>query len=84
MMEHMFLYGSCLNLFCILRSFYPEAKPWTNVDHIITEIDGKFYDITGSVNNKGYTPYAPESYRDKVGIRKSFNQQYKLQYKFEL
>jgi len=53
-MTNIFLYGSCLNLFCILRSIYPEAQPWYNVDHVITEIGGRFYDITGSVSNEGY------------------------------
>lgn len=56
-MENIFLKGSCLNFFCILRAVYPQAQPWFNIDHIITEIDGKFYDITGVVSNEGYMPF---------------------------
>ena len=39
--------GLCFEFHKILRSIYPEAVPWTNIDHVWTEIDGKFYDIDG-------------------------------------
>ena len=35
-MGDIFSYGSCLNLFIILRNIFPEAKPYFNIDHIIT------------------------------------------------
>lgn len=53
-MKDIFTKGGCLNLFCVLRAVYPEARAWFNVDHVITEIDGKYYDITGTVSSKGY------------------------------
>lgn len=55
-MSEIFLYGSCLNFFCILKSIYPEAEAYFNVDHVITRIDSRCYDITGAVNAKGYKP----------------------------
>lgn len=38
---------------------FPEAKMWYNgVEcHVITEIDGKFYDITGRVKKGAAVPY---------------------------
>lgn len=42
--------GSCLNFFLILHSIYPEAVAYFNIDHIITEIDGVFYDVNGCVS----------------------------------
>ena len=74
-MENIFSYGSCLNLFIILRNIFPEAKPYFNIDHIITKIDNKFYDIKGTVLNiKGYEPY--EKFFDKKGLNRSFTQMY--------
>ena len=43
-MEDIFLNGSCLNLYLILRNIFPEAVPYYNSDHIITKIDDRFYD----------------------------------------
>lgn len=73
-MEYVYTNGSCINFFCILKQVFPNAKPWFNIDHIITEIDGKFYDITGSVSNKGYAPYT--THYSKRGTSKSFSQMY--------
>jgi hypothetical protein len=73
-MEYVYTHGSCLNFFCILKQVFPQAKPWFNADHIITEIDEKFYDITGRVSNEGYAPYT--SYYSKKGTSRSFTQMY--------
>lgn len=74
--EFVYTNGSCLNFFCILRLIFPEAKAWFNVDHIITEIDGKFYDINGVVHKtKSYLPYV--EYYDKNKLSRSFTQMYK-------
>ncbi|MCE7039200.1 hypothetical protein [Dyadobacter sp. CY312] len=53
-MKNIFLFGSCLNLFKILRTVFPEAKAWFDLNHVITEIDGRFYDITGQVQKKNH------------------------------
>lgn len=78
-MVNIFTKGSCLNFYLILRTVYPNAIPWYNQDHIVTEIDGRFYDITGSVSNEGYLKYS-EFYNKKRMI-KSFKQMYKHNYK---
>ncbi len=46
---HYFSNGGCWQFFEILRAFYPEAQPWTDGDHVVTRIDGKLYDIGGTV-----------------------------------
>lgn len=43
--------GSCLNFFLILKEIYPQAIGYYNNDHVITNIDGVFYDITGEIKN---------------------------------
>lgn len=78
-MIDIFTKGSCLNLFLILHSIYPEAKPLFNIDHVITEIDNKCYDITGQVSKKGYSLFS-ELY-NKKGISKSFSQMLKYDYR---
>lgn len=73
-MENIFLYGSCMNFYMILKSIFPESRPWYNVDHVITEIDGTFYDITGVVSGKGFLPFS--EYYDKKGTSSAFKQMY--------
>lgn len=51
--------GVCLNLFYILRSAFSKAKPWYSPRHVhvVTEIDGKFYDINGQAKpDESYKP----------------------------
>ena len=54
--------GGCWQLFVLLRTVWPQATPWYNhVDgHVITEIDGHFYDIRGRVHDHIATPMADE------------------------
>lgn len=49
-----FTEGSCFRLYRILKTIFPEAKPyWSDRDgHCITKIDGKYYDIGGRVTDK--------------------------------
>lgn len=82
-MVNIYTGGGCLNFHLILRSVFQEAKPYYNGDHIITEIEGKYYDITGVVYNRGeYLPF--EGYYDKKGTRRAFNQMYRAEYKTNL
>ena len=41
--------GSCYQFYLILKQVFPDAIAYYNQDHVITLIDGKFYDITGEV-----------------------------------
>jgi len=43
--------GGCYQFYLILKEIFPQSICWYDsiVGHIITEIDGKFYDITGEV-----------------------------------
>lgn len=47
--EDVYTKGSCYQLHLILKTVFPQAKQWV-IDsplHVLTEIDGKFYDIYG-------------------------------------
>jgi hypothetical protein len=46
--------GSCYQFYKILKSVFPQAKGYYNVDHVITEINGKYYDITGEVKRDNH------------------------------
>lgn len=78
-MENIFTKGSCLNFFLILHSIYPQSKPLFNIDHVITEIDGRCYDITGCVSCKGYSKFS--GFYDKKRISKSFSRMLKYEYR---
>lgn len=39
--------GGCYQLHKILRTVWPQARPWSDLNHVWTEIDGAFYDIEG-------------------------------------
>jgi len=47
--QSVFNYGSCYQLYKILKTVFPEAKPLINLDgqHIVTNIGGINYDING-------------------------------------
>ena len=49
--QEVYTEGSCYHFYLILKQVFPNAIAWYdhNHDHIITEIDNKFYDITGEV-----------------------------------
>jgi hypothetical protein len=56
-----------------MKSIFPEAEAWYNFDHIIVKIDSDFYDITGKVPSKGYSPFEA-SYCDRKAELKAFNE----------
>lgn len=75
-MAAIFTQGSCMNLFCILRVLHPSAECYYNSDHVITKIDGQYYDINGVVRKtEDYIKFT-EVYRKK-DARRAFNQMYK-------
>jgi hypothetical protein len=65
--ECIFMQGSCYKFHVFLKTIWPQAIACINPeqDHIITLIDGEFYDITGIVENY-------ETYRklDKYDLKK--------------
>lgn len=70
-MTNIFLYGSCVSLFSMLKALNPEAVSWYNLEHVITEINGRFYDITGEVSNKNFFPFH-RNYQTKEKIENAF------------
>ncbi len=55
-----FTQGACYQFFLILQHRFPSAVACYDGDHVITYIDGHFYDITGEVS-KVYHEYMPEA-----------------------
>lgn len=47
--QQVYTEGSCYHFYLILKEVFPEAEPYYDMDHVITKIDGRFYDITGEV-----------------------------------
>jgi hypothetical protein len=74
-MEKICLNGSCMNFHVVLRRIYPEAKPYYNINHVITKIGDSYYDITGSVKPEGYSPFS-EIY-NKREVKRAVNQMMK-------
>lgn len=58
--EYVYTHGSCYPLHRMLALLFPGAIPFYANGHIITLIGGKFYDITGEVDGKGYVPHSEE------------------------
>jgi len=54
--------GGCWQLYGLLHAAWPQATPWYDHvnGHVITEIDGHWYDIHGRVRNHAATPMAQE------------------------
>lgn len=47
--DYVYTNGSCYKFYKILKTIFPNAKAYYNSDHVITKINGKYYDITGEV-----------------------------------
>lgn len=49
--EHIYLNGGCYQLYKVIKTVFPDAKPYmsTYFAHVCTMVDGKLYDITGRV-----------------------------------
>jgi len=54
--EWVYTHGSCYGFYKILKEIYPQAEAYFDSDHVITLIDGKFYDITGRVSKGRHIP----------------------------
>lgn len=50
--ETVYTNGACYQFHLILKQVWPNAVPWYDsiVGHGLTEIEGRYYDITGEVN----------------------------------
>lgn len=63
--------GGCLKFHRLLKAVYPDANGYYNSDHLITEIDGEFFDIDGIATQiAGFLPI--ESFGDDL-IERSFD-----------
>ena len=40
-----------------MAQVFEGAEPWTDINHVVTRIAGRFYDITGEVDITGGLPY---------------------------
>lgn len=56
--QQVYTEGSCYHFYLILKEVFPDAEAYYDEDHVITKIDGKFYDITGEVRgNLDFHPF---------------------------
>jgi len=65
--------GSCYQFYEILKQVYPDAIAYDDFNHVITLIDGKFYDITGEVQIQNHLPLDHEWVKGKGLIETTFD-----------
>lgn len=49
-MAYIYTHGSCYRLFLLLRNAFEAVVPYHSLDHVVSLIEGRFYDITGEVH----------------------------------
>jgi hypothetical protein len=54
--EVIYKFGSCYHFYLILKTVNPDAKAYSDDNHVITRIFGRFYDITGEVERGNHIP----------------------------
>lgn len=56
--ETIFMKGGCYRFHLFLKSLFPDSEAMINVlnDHVITAVNGQYFDITGEVDGKNYRP----------------------------
>lgn len=87
--EEIYLLGSCLNLFHVLKVFFPESTCYYGhvPGHVITKIDDRYYDITGEIKNVcDYVPIKEiwtHKYKDEASLKsgKMYDPTCKAKYK---
>ena len=47
--QEVYTHGSCYHFYLILKQVFHDAEPYYDMDHILTKIGDKYYDITGEV-----------------------------------
>jgi len=47
--QQVYTEGSCYHFYLILKKVFPNAEAYYDLDHVITKIGDRFYDITGEV-----------------------------------
>lgn len=59
--ETIFMQGSCYKFHLFLKVLYPECTAFINkdCDHVISELNGRFFDITGKISGAGFRPLTP-------------------------
>jgi len=63
-----FMEGGCFSFYLLLKQEYPHAQCYYDMDHIITKIDGMYYDVTGVVFGDGFLPLEEYSESTKRNI----------------
>lgn len=59
--------GGCLKFHYLLKSVYPRCNGWMDTDHVISEIDGEFYDIDGiAERTEKFIPLEPTGFEGLV------------------
>ena len=54
--EIIFKNGGCYQFYLLIKKLYPESEAYINSekDHVVIKYQGKFYDITGIIDNNNY------------------------------
>ena len=61
--------GKCYEVHRLLKVVFPKASAWYDDNHVITRINGKFYDKTGEVKHKPYIPITGNRLDERFGYR---------------
>lgn len=59
--------AGCIKFHILLRTLYPQSKGYYNSNHVLTEIDSKYYDFTGEVKITG--DYLPITHWSKAQLK---------------
>lgn len=59
-----YLNGGCYKFYKLLESKYPSAEAYYDGNHVITKIDGEYYDITGKVEKGNHIRMTREQQDD--------------------
>ena len=62
-----FTEGACFQFYLILRNRFPQARAYYDMNHVVTKIDDKFYDITGEVS--GHNHYIMVHFPQEWGLK---------------
>ncbi len=57
-----YMNGGCYLFYKVIKERFPSAVAYYNSDHVVTKVDGKFFDVTGEVKITNHLPVDGKNY----------------------
>jgi len=76
--------GNCYQFYEILKVVFPDAEPYESGGHVLTKINGEFYDIRGKIDHTKIDLILVKDYRIESPSKNKWTDERRKEYSKEL